>query len=197
MMQNLKKDLELRKKEYAYEWLGRSLAYNNYPPRDIKPLFEGKFEAIRYIEDFKLDEIKKYENFNLVSIGNDKELLDPEVLTVLRRYTKSLIIRSDSIFDEYQLLESVVYGADSVVLRAKDLKRAELKALIDFSRRLGMEPIVEINNKEELTKAIFCSVDILSFESQELITLIPTNKILISTLKIEKSNGFSGYFTKE
>ncbi len=54
IIEKTKYDLERRKKEYELDWLGRSLAYNPYPPRDVKPyLTATKEEPIRIIAEVK------------------------------------------------------------------------------------------------------------------------------------------------
>ena len=54
IIRKTKDDLERRKIEYDVNWLGRSLAYNPYPPRDVKPyLTSTDDEKIRIIAEVK------------------------------------------------------------------------------------------------------------------------------------------------
>ncbi len=64
------------------------------------------------------------------------------------------VLRKDFIFDEYQVLEARVAGADSVLLIVASLTDEELAQLMAFSRELGMEPLVEVNNAEEMQRAL-------------------------------------------
>ncbi len=197
----IKQNLALKKQEYSYDWLGRSLAYNNYPPRDILSCIheDENIKKIYQITKFDIENLSSYckENMDFVSLGKADEILELDLLTILRRYIKIPIIRNDLIFDEYQILEAAVFGADSLVLKAKVLSKNDLKSLIKFSQRLRICPIIEIENKIDLTKAIICGADILSFDAkQNLAHLIPKNKIIIAT-NYENQSGFDAYFTKE
>ena len=118
---------------------------------------------------------------------------DIEYLTQIRRYVATPLLRKDFIVDKYQLVEALVYGADFVLLIAKALSRKALKELLEYSRHLGMEALVEIHDKEDLTKAIFAGADIIgvnhrnleTFEmdmtlTEKLMPLIPNGKIIVA-----------------
>lgn len=64
------------------------------------------------------------------------------------------ILRKEFIFDEYQILEARLAGADSVLLIVKMLDDDLLKRLYTYSQSLGMEPLVEVQNAEEMTRAL-------------------------------------------
>ncbi|CAO3698473.1 unnamed protein product [Rhizopus stolonifer] len=63
------------------------------------------------------------------------------------------VLRKDFIVDRYQILEGRVYGADTVLLIVAMLSQDQLQDLFFYSRSLGMEPLVEVNNKEEMARA--------------------------------------------
>ncbi len=208
-----KEDLKKRKKEYSMDWLGRSLAYNPYPPRDVKEyLATTKDDPYRIIAEVKkaspskgviredFDPLliaKEYEKAgaNAISVLTEPHFFqgDIEYLTMLRRYTPTPLLRKDFIIDEYQILEALVYGADFVLLIAKALSKKELKRLLEYTWHLGMNALVEIHDKEDLTKAIFAGADIIginhrnleTFEMDmelchKLIPLIPNGKIIVA-----------------
>lgn len=52
-----------------------------------------------------------------------------------------------------QILEARLAGADSVLLIVKMLEDSQLRRLYNYSRQLGMEPLVEVNTIEEMTIA--------------------------------------------
>lgn len=64
------------------------------------------------------------------------------------------ILRKEFIFDEYQILEGRLAGADTVLLIVKMLDDELLKRLYDYSVSLGMEPLVEVQNAEEMERAL-------------------------------------------
>ncbi|MDD3462741.1 MAG: indole-3-glycerol phosphate synthase TrpC [Sulfurospirillaceae bacterium] len=208
-----KEDLKKRKKEYTMDWLGRSLAFNPFMPRDIKPYLKATPEnPYRIIAEVKKASPSKgiiREDFDPLFIAKEYEkggasaisvLTEPhffkgniEYLTQIRRYVSTPLLRKDFIVDEYQLLEALVYGADFVLLIAKALSKKELKALLEYTWRLGMDALVEIHDKEDLIKAIFAGANIIginhrnleTFEmdmdlSEKLIPLIPNGKIIVA-----------------
>ncbi len=213
IIKKTKEDLRKRKKEFSFDWLGRSLAYNPYPPRDVKPFLtssaDDPFRIIAEVkkaspskgiirEDFDpLMIAKEYEvgGANAISVLTEPHFFqgDIEYLTMLRRYVSTPLLRKDFIVDEYQILEAVVYGADFILLIAKALTKKELKNLLEYAWRLGLNALVEIHDKEDLTKAIFAGADIIGINhrnletfkmdmklSEKLIPLIPNGKIIVA-----------------
>lgn len=208
-----KDDLERRKKEFSTDWLGRSLAFNPFMPRDIKPyLTSTKENPYRIIAEVKKASPSKgiiREDFDPLFIAQEYEkggadaisvLTEPhyfkgnlEYLTGIRRYVATPLLRKDFIVDEYQILEALVYGADFILLIAKALSKKELKSLLEYTWRLGMDALVEIHDKEDLTKAIFAGANIIgvnhrnldTFEmdmslTEKLMPLIPNGKIIVA-----------------
>lgn len=64
------------------------------------------------------------------------------------------ILRKEFIFDEYQILEARLAGADTVLLIVKMLDVETLERLYKYSQSLGMEPLVEVQNADEMTIAV-------------------------------------------
>lgn len=64
------------------------------------------------------------------------------------------ILRKEFIFDEYQILEARLAGADTVLLIVKMLDVETLERLYKYSLSLGMEPLVEVQTAEEMTIAV-------------------------------------------
>ncbi|KAI9352323.1 indole-3-glycerol phosphate synthase-domain-containing protein [Pilaira anomala] len=63
------------------------------------------------------------------------------------------VLRKDFIVDKYQILEARLYGADTVLLIVAMLTQPVLRELYDYAKSLGMEPLVEVNNAEEMARA--------------------------------------------
>lgn len=213
IIKKTKEDLLIREKQFPLEWLGRSLAFNARQPRDIHEyLRSSEEEPYRIIaevkkaspskgvirEDFDPLEIAQaYERggANAISVLTEPHFFqgDLEYLSGIRRYVGTPLLRKDFIVSKYQILEALVYGADFILLIAKALSRKELKELLNYSRHLGMEALVEIHDKTDLTKAIFAGADIIginhrnleTFEMDmelchKLIPLIPNGKIIVA-----------------
>ena len=64
------------------------------------------------------------------------------------------ILRKEFIFDEYQILEARLNGADSVLLIVAMLEDQDLIRLYNYSKCMGMEPLVEVNNVSEMERAL-------------------------------------------
>ena len=221
IIKKTKEDLEKRKKEFSFDWLGRSLAYNPFPPRDVKPfLTSSRDDPFRIIAEVKKASPSKgiiREDFDPLMIAKEYELGganaisvltephffqgDIEYLTMLRRYVSTPLLRKDFIVDEYQILEAVVYGADFILLIAKALSKKELKNLLEYAWHLGLNALVEIHDKEDLTKAIFAGADIIGINhrnletfkmdmklSEKLIPLIPNGKIIVAESGLHDKN---------
>lgn len=190
IIQRTKEDLEKKKCEYTMDWLGRSLAYNPFMPRDVKPyLMATPQNPYRIIAEVKKASPSKgviKHDFDPLAIAKSYELggadaisvlTEPhffqgnlEYLTQIRRYVATPLLRKDFIIDEYQILEALVYGADFILLIAKALTKQRLKELLEYALRLGLEVLVEIHDKEDLVKAIFAGANIIGINHRNLET---------------------------
>lgn len=78
------------------------------------------------------------------------------------------ILRKEFIFDEYQILEARLAGADTVLLIVKMLEPALLERLYKYSVSLGMEPLVEVQNAEEMTMAVKLGSKVIGVNNRNL-----------------------------
>lgn len=78
------------------------------------------------------------------------------------------ILRKDFIIDDYQVLEARVHGADSLLLIVASLDDAKLCRLMERSRSLGMEPLVEVNNADEMERALGSSARVIGINNRDL-----------------------------
>lgn len=183
-------DLERRKVEFPIEWLGRSLAYNPFMPKDVitalKATEENPYRIIAEVKKASPSKGIIREDFDPMVIAQAYEkggadalsiLTEPhyfqgdkEYLGMVRRYVNIPLLRKDFIVDKYQLVEALVYGADYVLLIAKALSRKELKELLQYAQHLGMEVLVEIHDKTDLIKAIFAGANIIGINHRNLET---------------------------
>lgn len=82
-----------------------------------------------------------------------------EDMALVRRVTEHVsprpaILRKEFIFNKYQVLEARLAGADTVLLIVKMLNKDVLQQLYLYSHLLGMVPLVEVNNADELAVAL-------------------------------------------
>ncbi len=78
------------------------------------------------------------------------------------------VLRKEFVFDEYQILEARLAGADTVLLIVKMLHLELLKRLYKYSRSLGMEPLVEVNNIEEMEIAVKLGSKVIGVNNRDL-----------------------------
>lgn len=78
------------------------------------------------------------------------------------------ILRKDFILDTYQIDEARCYGADTVLLIVACLSEEKLELLFDYSKSLGMEPLVEVNNEEELKVALKIGSRVIGVNNRNL-----------------------------
>jgi indole-3-glycerol phosphate synthase len=213
IIKKTKYDLEKRKKDYPEEWLGRSLSFNPFPPRDVKSILQktddDPYKIIAEVkkaspskgvirENFdplQIAQIYSQNGANAISVLTEPHYFqgDIEYLGGIRRYVPTPLLRKDFIIDRYQIIEALAYGADFILLIAKALSKKELKELLEFARHIGLDVLVEIHDKEDLTKSIFAGADIIgvnhrnleTFEmdmslTEKLMPLIPNGKIIVA-----------------
>lgn len=221
IIKKTKEDLEKKKSEYSLDMMGMSLSHNPYAPRDVKKfLSKSDDDPLKIIaevkkaspskgvirEDFKpVDIAVEYEKggANAISVLTEPHYFQGniEYISFIRRYVSIPLLRKDFIIDRYQLVEALVYGADFVLLIAKALSSKELKKLLEDTRILGMEALVEIHDKDDLKKAIFAGADIIGINHRnletfkmdmnlcyDLIPMIPNGKIIVAESGLKEHN---------
>lgn len=80
------------------------------------------------------------------------------------------ILRKEFIFEEYQILEARLAGADTVLLIVKMLDVDTLDRLYKYSLSLGMEPLVEVQNADEMTIAVKLGAKVIGVNNRNLET---------------------------
>ncbi|KAG4221903.1 Multifunctional tryptophan biosynthesis protein, partial [Phytophthora cactorum] len=78
------------------------------------------------------------------------------------------VLRKEFIFDEYQILEARLAGADTVLLIVKMLDEELLTRLYKYSLSLGMEPLVEVQNAEEMKTAVELGAKVIGVNNRNL-----------------------------
>lgn len=78
------------------------------------------------------------------------------------------VLRKEFIFDEYQILEARLAGADTILLIVKMLPGNTLKRLYAYSRTLGMEPLVEVNTAAEMEIAVRLGAQVIGVNNRNL-----------------------------
>ena len=106
------------------------------------------------------------------------------VLTEERRFGGSLadlkavraavdipVLRKDFIVTSYQLWEARAAGADMALLIAAALTQNELDSLVDRAVSIGLTPIVEVHDEDEVDRALAAGATIIGVNARNLKTL--------------------------
>lgn len=141
-----------------------------------------------------------------------------EHLEAIRRRVELPLLRKDFIFDEYQLYESVLAGADAILLIVAILEEELLAKLIGLANELGLDALVEVHSRDEMERAGRAGALIIGVNNRDLTTftidldtsiqlasLAPEGAILVSESGINtgsdirrlRSAGFSAFLVGE
>ncbi|KAI1378500.1 indole-3-glycerol phosphate synthase-domain-containing protein [Hypoxylon crocopeplum] len=78
------------------------------------------------------------------------------------------VLRKEFVFEEYQILEARLAGADTVLLIVKMLDTDLLARLYKYSLSLDMEPLVEVQNAEEMATAVKLGSKVIGVNNRNL-----------------------------
>ena len=111
------------------------------------------------------------------------------------------LLRKDFIYDEYQILEARVWGADAILLIAAMLTPEEFRKLRAFAASLGLAVLCEAHTADELDMLLDGGAEIVginarnlsTFETSlalagELIRQIPAGKIAVAESAIRSAD---------
>jgi len=106
------------------------------------------------------------------------------VLTEQRRFGGSLddlrsvraavgvpVLRKDFIVTSYQLWEARAAGADLALLIVAALDQLALECLIDRAQSIGLTPLVEVHDEEEVDRALDAGATLIGVNARNLKTL--------------------------
>ena len=106
------------------------------------------------------------------------------VLTEERRFHGSLadlaavraavdvpVLRKDFVVTSYQLWEARAYGADLVLLIVAALEQNALTSLVERAESLGLTPLVEVHDEEEVARAVDAGAKVIGVNARNLKTL--------------------------
>jgi indole-3-glycerol phosphate synthase len=115
-------------------------------------------------------------------------------LRTVREIVSIPLLRKDFIFDEFQVYESAVAGADALLLIVAALDDGSLSRLLRLTEDdLRMDALVEVHTKEEMVRAIALGAKLIGVNNRDLRTFsvsietslelaqfAPENAILVS-----------------
>ena len=132
-----------------------------------------------------------------ISVITDGHFLgEPAHLTAVKESGASAnapVLRKDFLFDPYQVHEARAIGADTYLLIVDILSPSQLSDLIGVGKSLGMTPLVETHDADEIAAAIDAGAEVIGINNRDLHTfvtdlatteqlaaLIPRDKVIVS-----------------
>ena len=114
------------------------------------------------------------------------------------------VMRKDFIIDEYQIYESLLYGADAVLLISEVLPDSRLEDFVALCSEAGIDCLVELHRKENLDRVLKSGAEIIGINNRnlsdftvnlnttlELLPLIPADRIVVSESGIKTKEDVS------
>lgn len=93
-----------------------------------------------------------------------------DYLRAIKPAVRLPVLRKDFILDSYQLLEARAAGADAVLLIAECLDDCHLRSLHNEAVRLGMSPLVELYDPENLQRVFDAGATLIGINNRDLRT---------------------------
>ncbi len=198
-LESLKRQIEETKEGISNSKFSKAI--NRLPEESIKIIAEiKKASPVKGIlKDYNVIEMSDIYSINgvdAISVITEEDFFlgSPQYLIdIKKRHPKIPVLRKDFIFDEYQIYETKILGADALLLIAAILPLEIAKYLYEIARKLGLEVLFEIHDEDDLKKALALDVPIIGINNRNLKTmqidinntlilkrLIPQTKIIVS-----------------
>lgn len=81
------------------------------------------------------------------------------------------VLRKDFIVTSYQLWEARAAGADLALLIVAALTQIELESLVERAESIGLTPLVEVHDEEEVDRALAAGARLIGVNARSLKTL--------------------------
>lgn len=190
----LEKIIDKRKKQLEHEikQISRAKMYK-LASESTRPIINF-YDALRSDSLSVISEVKKAspsksvirQDFKPIEIAKEYEQSDANAISCLteefyfqgssiylsdiRKNVSIPILRKDFIFDEYQIYESKLIGADAILLIAAILDTQTLIKFKGIAESLGMQCLFEVHNDEELESVLQASPNIVGINNRNLKT---------------------------
>ena len=181
-----------------------------------KKIVKSKFKAsLKDKDQAIIAEIKKAspsagiisENFDPVTKAQEYEAFGASALSILTEEDYFLgsinylvnvkevsdlpILRKDFIIDAYQIYESKLIGADCILLIAAILSDEQLQKFTNIADQLGLDYIIEVHDKDELSRVEIFSKAIIGVNNRNLKTFdVDINNSILLRNEFKQDNVF-------
>ena len=139
----------------------------------IAEIKQSSPSAGEIIKDYYPEAIAvKYEKAGAgaISILTEKNFFKGNIdhLSLINSKTNIPILRKDFIIDPYQIYESKVYKADSILLIMSILEDNEIKEYIKIANDIGLDCIIEAHTLDEINRALKIDYPIIGINNRNL-----------------------------
>ncbi len=189
IIEKKKEDLYEQKNMLSVDDLKRKVIANKPLSNFKNGLLEAKHTNIALIAEIKLasptesflgseDDIMQraiaYEKggADVISFITEKHYFKGKTTSIPQLKTKVNlpILQKDFVIDPYQIYEAKTIGSDAILLIARLVEKDVLKDFVTISQDIGIEPVVEINDEEDLEKALATNTSIIAVNARDLRT---------------------------
>jgi indole-3-glycerol phosphate synthase len=123
-----------------------------------------------------------------LSVLTDRHFFQGELeyLRQIRAAVKLPLLRKDFIIDERQILESIEWGADAILLIVAILTDAQLVRFLNLASTAGLDVLVEVHDEPECERARTAGARIIGVNNRDLQTFqvdLATTERLARTLQ--------------
>ncbi len=152
---------------------------------EIKKASPSKGVIRKDFDPLSIASVYEEKGVNAVSVLTEEDFFQGRLSFVreVKGVTSRPVLRKDFIFDEYQIYESRVHGADAILLIAAVLERDQAKEYLHLASELGLHVLFEIHDEEDLEKALLVDPRIIGINNRNLKTLAID---LSTTLRLKK-----------
>ncbi|MHB1535636.1 MAG: indole-3-glycerol phosphate synthase TrpC [Acidimicrobiales bacterium] len=107
-----------------------------------------------------------------VSVLTDSEFFhgSPADLIAARAAVELPVLRKDFTVSPADVCDARLMGADAVLLIAAALSPEELQALLDLSRQLGIDALVEIHDEDEAERTLAAGATLIGINQRNLVS---------------------------
>lgn len=107
-----------------------------------------------------------------ISVITEKYFFDGDIkfINKVKQKTGLPVLQKDFVVDPFQVYEARIAGADALLLIAKIVSADELNEFVNLCMEVGVEPVVEINDEDDLEKTLQTKTRIIAVNARDLDT---------------------------
>lgn len=133
-----------------------------------------------------------------LSVITDRKYFDGDIKFIkdLKQEISLPILQKDFVIDPYQIYEAKMAGSDAILLIAKIVTAKKLQEFVRLTYEIGIEPVVEVYDEEDLKKALTTKAEIIGVNARNLrdfkVDVRKAAKLLAKLPDTKIKVGFSG-----